>query len=93
MGRMAACRWASDRLTKIIGHARSWSQAKGSGRGVRLSPISTNFKARRPNGHDEHQSRWPIGQLFSPSDNGQLFSPHVLEDRRPRRNVRLDAVR
>ena len=41
MGRMAACRWASDRLTKIIGHARSWSQAKGSGRGVRLSPIST----------------------------------------------------
>lgn len=42
MGRTEACRWAADRLTKIIGHARSWSLAKGSGRGVRLSPISTN---------------------------------------------------
>src|SRR4051794_20615771 len=41
MGRTEACRWTSDRPTKSIGHARSWSQAKGSGRGVRLSPIST----------------------------------------------------
>ena len=46
MGRTEACRWAADRLTKSIGHARSWFQAKGSGRGVQLSPISTTPSAR-----------------------------------------------
>ena len=47
MGRTGACRWAPDRLTKIIGHARSWFHPKGSGRGVRPSPISTTTRSMK----------------------------------------------
>src|SRR5579862_1685392 len=42
------CRSPPRGSTKTIGHARSWSLAKGSGRGVRLSPISTNSLAMEP---------------------------------------------
>ena len=44
-----------------------------------LPHLHHTFRPPTHGAYDEQQSRWPIGQLFSPCDNGQLFSPHVLK--------------
>ena len=50
MGRMAACRWASDRLTKIIGHARSLVPGEGFWTGSSTLPHLHQTSLARPDG-------------------------------------------